>query len=151
MKFGDDERQNTDREYKVGYGRPPEHSRFGRGRSGNPKGRPVGAEGALTILKRELLAPALVKQNGLQVKTTKLQAIAAQLVNQSVRGHYPSIRVLFKYVLDQMLKQPSHERRGLSSAGKELIMRALCGDDYAPKRFCRQPNVPARSHRPATV
>jgi len=130
----DDDGRHPDHDYKIGYRRPPEHSRFGRGRSGNSKGRPPGAKGALTILRRELLAPALVKQHGLQVKTTKLQAIAAQLVNQAVRGHYPSIRTLFKYLkLDQILSQPSRERRGLSPAGKDLIMRALCGNQYAPK------------------
>src|SRR5208282_838803 len=98
----------------------------------NPKGRPLGAKGAVTILKRELLAPALVKQHGRQVKTTKLHAIAAQLVNQAVRGHYLSIRALFKFAqLDRMLNEPKRERRGLSEEGKEVIMRALCGDDYA--------------------
>ena len=32
MSFTDgDDWQNAGRDYKVGYGRPPEHSRFGRG------------------------------------------------------------------------------------------------------------------------
>jgi hypothetical protein len=32
------------RDYAVGYGKPPGHTRFGMGRSGNPKGRPSGAK-----------------------------------------------------------------------------------------------------------
>ena len=30
--------------YEVGYGKPPKHSRFRPGKSGNPKGRPKGSK-----------------------------------------------------------------------------------------------------------
>ena len=29
-----------DKPYEVGYGKPPRHTRFVKGRSGNPRGRP---------------------------------------------------------------------------------------------------------------
>jgi hypothetical protein len=45
--------QAADREpYAVGYGRPPLHSRFKPGQSGNPKGRAKGSQNLRTILKR---------------------------------------------------------------------------------------------------
>lgn len=40
-----------DRTYEVGYGKPPVHSRFRPGVSGNPRGRPVGSENAATFAK----------------------------------------------------------------------------------------------------
>ncbi|NHK26376.1 hypothetical protein FF098_000480 [Parvularcula flava] len=33
----------TKRDYEIGYGKPPAHSRFKKGQSGNPKGRPKGS------------------------------------------------------------------------------------------------------------
>jgi hypothetical protein len=45
--------QTGDREpYTVGYGRPPVHSRFKPGQSGNPKGRAKGSKNLRTILKQ---------------------------------------------------------------------------------------------------
>ncbi len=45
----------TDQEKNaVGYCSPPEHSRFKKGRSGNPKGRPKKPEDAYTVLQRVL-------------------------------------------------------------------------------------------------
>jgi Family of unknown function (DUF5681) len=31
-------------DYQIGYGKPPRHARYQKGRSGNPRGRPKGAQ-----------------------------------------------------------------------------------------------------------
>lgn len=42
--------------YQVGYGKPPKHSRWKKGQSGNPRGRPKGTRGLKTDLHDELVA-----------------------------------------------------------------------------------------------
>jgi hypothetical protein len=42
--------------YQVGYGRPPQHTRFKRGQSGNPRGRRPGQPNMKTAIQRVLTA-----------------------------------------------------------------------------------------------
>ena len=38
------------RDYEVGYGKPPRQTRFSKGQSGNPRGRAPGAKDLKTLL-----------------------------------------------------------------------------------------------------
>ncbi len=48
-RHGREPSSKTARGYEVGYGRPPLHSRFKPGQSGNPKGGPEGPQGSKTL------------------------------------------------------------------------------------------------------
>ena len=60
----------ADDDYEVGYGRPPKHSRWTSGESGNPKGRRKGARGLKTDLDAELRETLTIQMNGKKVKGT---------------------------------------------------------------------------------
>lgn len=80
--------------YAVGYGKPPEATRFRPGQSGNPKGRPKGSRNFATVIQEELAARITVTENGRRRKITKRQAIAKQLVNKAAAGDPKAIPVL---------------------------------------------------------
>src|ERR1700739_4334618 len=80
--------------YEVGYGKPPRHSRFRKGQSGNPRARPPGAKNLKTLLNDALNEPVIVTENGGRRKLTKREAIIKQVVNQSTKGDWPAIKVL---------------------------------------------------------
>ena len=73
-------------EYEVGYGKPPRHSRFKPGRSGNPTGRPKGAVGCKTILERVVLARHTVIEQGKRQQRTILELILLALRNRAIDG-----------------------------------------------------------------
>jgi hypothetical protein len=60
----------------VGYGKPPRETRFRKGRSGNPRGRPRGSRNFASLLEEALAEPVVITENGRRKRATKLQVIA---------------------------------------------------------------------------
>jgi Family of unknown function (DUF5681) len=59
----------------TGYGRPPEHSRFQQGKSGNPNGRPKKSRNAKTIIRRVLDSTVTVREGARTRTVSKLEGI----------------------------------------------------------------------------
>jgi len=65
----------------VGYGNPPEATRFKKGISGNPRGRPRGSLNVATVLMRTLRKKVVINEGGHRRSVTKLEAGIIQLAN----------------------------------------------------------------------
>ena len=50
--------------YGVGYGKPPLHTRFRKGQSGNPKGRGKGTRNLATIFMEAMSQSVTINENG---------------------------------------------------------------------------------------
>ena len=90
----------TARDYAVGYGNPPLHTRFQKGRSGNPKGRPRGRKNLSTLLSAALNGLVVVTQNGRHKKITKREAIVTQLVNKSASADLKATQIVLAMLRD---------------------------------------------------
>ena len=89
---------NRDSDYQVGYGKPPQHTRFKKGESGNPTGRPKGSKNLTTLLEKELKQRVVVTENGRRRSITKQEAMVKHLVNKAVSGD----RSLMQLLLDEI-------------------------------------------------
>ncbi len=83
---------NSDNSYAVGYRKPPKHTQFPKGRSGNPKGRPKGSQNVSTIFRRVARQRVKVTGDGRSRYITKLEATVTQLSNQAASGEPRAIR-----------------------------------------------------------
>ena len=81
----------------VGYKNPPSNSRFRKGVSGNPRGRPKGSRNLATLMKRALREKVAVQENGKRKLITKSEAIVKQFVNKAASGDLRALTQLAKF------------------------------------------------------
>jgi len=72
--------------YVIGYGRPPAHTRYKKGESGNPHGRPVGSANAKTRIARVLDGMVAVRERGKTRFISKLEAMFEAQTNKAMKG-----------------------------------------------------------------
>jgi hypothetical protein len=85
--------------YVVGYRRPPLHSRFRAGQSGNPAGRRKGVRNLMTDVKRTLGRPIKVKEGGrTRTKSTQKGALMV-LREKALRGDARALDRLLELAL----------------------------------------------------
>lgn len=104
METGDEDNDREDRDPNeeddaVGYGKPPRHSRWKKGQSGNPRGRPKGARGIKTDLRAELVSRMEIRMNGHAVSGTKQQLMLHTLTARAASGDVRATRILIDLVL----------------------------------------------------
>ena len=91
---------DTECDHAVGYCKPPRHSRFKKGQSGNPRGRPTGSKSLKTLVSQALNQPIVVTEDGRPRKITKREAIANGLVNRSATADFRALKILLDILPD---------------------------------------------------
>jgi Family of unknown function (DUF5681) len=113
-------------EYKVGYKKPPHHTRFRKGHSGNPRGRMSGSANLETLLRDALNEPIIVTENGGRRKITKCQAMIKQLVNQSATADWRAIKILLDLLREiERQAEPTPAETASFSAADEKVLAQL--------------------------
>jgi len=80
----------------VGYGRPPKATRFAKGTSGNPSGRPRGSRDLRADLQDELAELISVNDEaGGPQRITKQRALVKAIVQKALSGDVRAVNALF--------------------------------------------------------
>ena len=112
----------TKRDYAVGRGKPPLHTRFKKGQSGNPRG--PRAKNLSALLIEALDEPVTVTIDGERREITKRQAIATQLVNKSTGADLRATKMLIDALKDAEKKAgvaPPAEPAPFTAADEEVM------------------------------
>src|SRR5918997_3032859 len=95
--------------YEVGYGKPPVHTRFRKGQSGNPSGRPRRkvTERAKEIALQEAYRLVPVRDGDRIVKMPAIQAVHRSQIALAAKGNGPAQRAVLRVV--QAIEKEGHD------------------------------------------
>jgi hypothetical protein len=110
----------------VGYGQPPKSTRFQKGVSGNPKGRPKGSLNVATAFLKALREKVVINEGGRRKTVTKLEAALKQLVNKAASGDTRSCQQLIDLAREAEAKQNA-AAAGQSSTFSEMDREVMEG------------------------
>jgi len=85
---------NNDAEDDIGYKRPPKHTRFQPGQSGNAAGRRKNVRNFKTDLMEELREMIVIRENGRERKISKQRAFIKALVTAAIKSDVRAINAV---------------------------------------------------------
>ena len=115
--------------YKVGYKKPPLHTRFQKGQSGNPSGRrPKGSKNFSTLLAEALNEPVVVTEDGRRRKISKRELGVRQLANKFAMAEAQATKMLLGLMLERerlAAAAPPAEQPSFGAADEKVIANLL--------------------------
>ena len=115
-------------DYKVGYKRPPLHTRFRKGQSGNLRGRPRGSKNFSTLLAEALNEPVVVTEDGRRRRMSKRELGVRQLANKFAMAEAQATKMLLGLMLERerlAAAAPPAERPSIGAADEKVIANLL--------------------------
>lgn len=89
---------SDDRPYEVGYKKPPTHTRFKPGRSGNPKGKKPKTLNLKTDLEQELLERIPIREGERHLKVSKQRALLKAMLAKGLKGDVRAASIVLQLV-----------------------------------------------------
>lgn len=96
-------------DYEVGYGKPPKETRFKKGQSGNPKGRPKGSVSLASRLEKALNEMVEVRDGDRVRKMTKAEIMIQSLIARSMKGDQRAVSTLLRLMKETGQTRPPEE------------------------------------------
>lgn len=124
------EERNGDATYHVGYGRPPLHSRFKSGQSGNPRGRPkhTGTGTVKEELQDLYLRELTVRDGDKKRKIPGILVLLQKLLTDGIRGDRGAAFVSYKLAQQLGVLEIRRESSELDMSVLTKEERAKCSE-----------------------
>jgi hypothetical protein len=120
--------------YRVGYAKPPVHTRFKPGESGNPSGRPTGKPSLASAVEQALSESVVVIEHRRRKRLTKLEATARQLANKCAAGDLRAVSLIAAMTRagEAPSGQETNETAALAGADQEEPVDFVHGNRIPP-------------------
>src|SRR5258708_33756853 len=105
----------------VGYRRPPTETRFRKGQSGNPRGRPKPIQKLENLLTQELKTTIVISEGGVQKRISKMEALVKSTTARAIKGDRGATKLLFALI--GKLPASSAEEFRVTQAAEELYQQ----------------------------
>jgi hypothetical protein len=96
----------ADNSDEIGFGKPPKHTQFRKGQSGNPKGRPKGSKNISVRFRKILEEKVIVKTKGGTRSMAMFDALLMQLVNKAMSGDMKSLQEVIRLIEKLQEQEP---------------------------------------------
>ena len=118
---------NAEKPYEIGFGTPPQSTRFRKGQTGNPKGRPRGKPNLATVINRTLQAKVIINENGRRREVTKYEAGMIQLSNKAASGDLAALKmvIMLARLAEEGLQQEISGKAGLGESDQKVLQRLM--------------------------
>ena len=114
------------KDYRVGYKKPPVHTRFRKGVSGNPAGRPRELRNLKTDFLEELSERVTVTEGGKRRHHSKQRVTIKALVNKAMTGDVRAAAKVIEYQIKLFgLDEAASGELGLSQTDQEILAAFL--------------------------
>ena len=105
--------------YEVGYGKPPKHTQFKPGRSGNPRGRPGGHRNLRSVIRSTLNENVTIREGERTRKISTMEAVVRRCVNNALKGEPKAFAALLQLVRSTGLLDEDPEPSSAQSVSAE--------------------------------
>lgn len=87
-------------DYKIGYRKPPIHTQFKPGTSGNRRGRPRRSKNIDTLFEQQLDQLIAVTRNGRKVRVSMREVVVMNAVKDAAKGDARAREQVFRHMRD---------------------------------------------------
>ena len=130
-------------DYPIGYRKPPIQTRFKKGQSGNPRGRPRGTRDPLATINKIFGRKFKINEGGVPRTIEAFELIMLRLVEQASKGNHNAIRLCLdiqRWVMGFADQNPNNGQKIKISwvepqAKKEEDLSCLTDDEVRALKF----------------